>query len=251
MKKLPHPFRTRLAGGIITEFLPPRKRSNRVIILAMGAPGYPAKRELMHYFARKNFWIFLPRYKGSWESAGTFLKVSPHKDLLDVLSALPKGFRDLFDDKQYRVRPSATYLLGVSFGGPAVLLAARDRRVTKVLAMCPVIDWNKLGPEEPLKFIYKEFSEGFGMGYRGKKRNYDKLGKTSFYNPIDHTRSIPGEKIMILQAKDDRVVLFRPAVTFSKQTGATLKLIAHGGHLPSDLLMTRFEKDWKGWFQKK
>lgn len=251
MKPLPHPFRARLASGIITEFLTPRKRSNRVIIIATGAPGYPAKRELMHYFSRKGFWVFLPRYRGSWESAGTFLKISPHKDLLDVLSALPKGFRDLFHDKRYKVRPSETHLLGASFGGSAVLLAAHDKRITKVLALCPVIDWKKLGPEEPLSFIYKEFSKGFGMGYRGQKRYYDKLGVTPFYNPINHTRSIPGEKILILQARDDRVVLFRPAVTFSKQTGAKLKLVARGGHLGSDLLMTRFEKDWKEWFRSR
>ena len=87
------------------------------------------------------------------------------------------------------------------------------------------------------------------MGYRGKKQYYDKLGKTPFYNPIDHMRSIPGEKVLIIQAKDDRVVLFRPAVTFSTQTGAILKLVARGGHLGSDVLMTRFEKEWKAWFR--
>lgn len=248
MKKLPHPFRTRLADGIITEFLPPRKPSNRIIMIATGAPGYPDKRELMHYFSRKSFWVFVPRYRGSWESSGTFLENSPDKDFLDVLDALPRGFREVYGNKLFRVRPSETYLLGASFGGPAVLLAARDPRVTRVLALCPVIDWNKLGPEEPLEDTHRVFTQAYGMGYRGRKKYFDKLGTTSFYNPIDHTRSIPGEKVKIIQTKDDRVVLFRPAVIFSNKTGATLKPVARGGHLGSGLCMGRFERDWKQWF---
>lgn len=249
MKKLDHPFRTRFAGEILTEFLPPRKHSNKVIILATGAPGYPAKRELIHYFSKKNFWVFLPRYRGSWESAGTFLKTSPHHDLLDVLKGLPKGFHDIITKKKFQVVPSATFLIGMSFGGPAALLAAVDPRVTKVLAQCPVIDWNKLGPEEPLEDTHRVFSQAFGKGYRAPKNNYDKLSHTSFYNPIDHMRSVPGEKIKIIQAKDDRVVLYQPAVRFAKNTGASLKLVAHGGHLSSDLLMSRFEQEWQSWFR--
>lgn len=252
MKKLPRPLRTRFAGEILTEFLPPRRPSKKVIVIATGAPGYPYQRELLSYFSKKIFWVFLPRYRGTWESVGTFLKVSPHKDVLDVLDGLSKSFSDIATKKRHHVVPEEVYLLGGSFGGPAVLLAADDPRVTKVLAVSPVIDWNKLGPEEPLSDMHRIFRDGFGMGYRGHERDYNKLGRTTFYNPIDHMTSIPGEKVKIIQTKDDKVVLFPPAVRFAKATGATLQLVAHGGHGGvATVLEKRFEKEWQSWFRSR
>ncbi|MEK7212119.1 MAG: hypothetical protein AAB686_00385, partial [Patescibacteria group bacterium] len=91
-----HTYRTRFKKEIVAEFLPPlgrKPKKNRVIILCGGHPGTPSKPQIVEFWAKKGYWVFNPRYRGSWESSGTFLKYSPEKDILDVIGELPKGFR--------------------------------------------------------------------------------------------------------------------------------------------------------------
>ena len=86
-------LRAKFKKEIISEFLPSLRPSKKVIIFCGGMPSYPGKKnDLMEFIAKKGFWIFLPRYRGSWESAGSFLKISPHYDIIDIIDQLPKGF---------------------------------------------------------------------------------------------------------------------------------------------------------------
>src|SRR3989344_3616458 len=90
-------FRTRFKKDIVCEFLPPARKSSRVVILCGGMPAYTGRKDaLMEFFARKGYWVFLPRYRGSWESGGQFLKRSPHEDIIDVINGLSRGFPDLW-----------------------------------------------------------------------------------------------------------------------------------------------------------
>src|ERR1051325_8928015 len=91
-----HPNRTRIKKEIVCEFVPPVRPTRRVIILCGGMPGYPGNRGLFSFLSKKGFWVFAPRYRGSWESGGEFLRISPHKDIQDVIEAIPKGFKDLW-----------------------------------------------------------------------------------------------------------------------------------------------------------
>src|SRR3989344_658233 len=129
-----HAFRTRFKKDIVAEFLPPRRPSKKVIIFAGGMPSVPANgSRLVEFFSKKGFWVFYPRYRGTWESSGKFLNISPEQDVIDVINQLPKGFRSAWDGKVYRVIPKELYVVGVSFGGPAAILAIRDPRVTNAI----------------------------------------------------------------------------------------------------------------------
>lgn len=176
-------LRTRFKKEIIAEFLPPRKRQakkrgvgDKVIIICDGMPSVPSKRALIEFWARKGYWVFHPRYRGSWESGGRFLEKSPHKDVLDVIDGLPRGFKSLYDGKICRIKPAKIFLIGSSFGGPAVILASRDKRVSRVIAFSPVIDW--LAQEktiEPIDWIGKFTRQAFGEGYRFTQTDWGKL----------------------------------------------------------------------------
>ena len=90
-------FRTRFKKEIVAEFLPPARSSKqqRAIILCDGMPSIPRKQALVEYLSGKGYWVFYPRWRGAWESGGQFLERSPHEDILDIVSELPKGFREL------------------------------------------------------------------------------------------------------------------------------------------------------------
>ena len=233
-------FRTRFAKDIVTEFLPPSDhRSRRVVIFCGGMPGVPCKDDLMEFWARNGYWTFFPRYRGTWESGGKFLKKSPHEDLLDVIDGLAGGFKEAWTQDPIHFNPSQIFLIGSSFGGAAVLLAARDERVQKVVALSPVVDWSIPSKEEPLGEMPGILNRAFGEAYRFDRKDWDKLGKGDFYNPLHEADKIPGKKAWIIHAKDDEVVPYEPSVELAKATGAKLTLLKKGGHLSSSLLLKK------------
>lgn len=236
-------LRTRFTKDIVAEFMIPRKDTGNVVILCDGMPTMPRKHVVLEFFQKKGYWVFHPRYRGTWESGGRFLQKSPHQDILDVIDQLPKGFTSLWDGKKYKVKPKKIFLIGSSFGGPAQLLAARDPRVTKVVTFSPVIDWKARSKAEPLPWLEHFTRQAFGEGYRFSSKDWKKLGRGDFYDPMAHAARIPGANVMIIHAKDDESVAWRPAVKFAKVTGSELWLLAKGGHMGPGAVMEK--KFWK------
>ena len=231
-------FRTRF-GGIVCEFAPPRRtvKNTKIIIFAAGLPSSPSQKNFLELWSKKGYWVFFPRYRGAWESSGQLLKNSPDKDILDVLDGLSKGFKDIFTGRKFNVRPQRVYIFGTSFGGPAAILASRDKRIDKVVALSPVVDWSTESPEEPLDFLYKVIKDGFGKGYRISKRNWSKLKRGNFYNPARHMGELNPEKIFIIHARDDRIVLYKHVAKFAKKLGCKFKTYRTGGHLRASRLI--------------
>lgn len=229
-------LRTRFRKEIVTEFLPPTKPSRKVIIFASGMPGVPSGKELLPFFAKKGYWVFLPRYRGSWESGGRFLKNDPTKDILDIIDGLPSGFTDLWNNKQYHVKPENIFIIGGSFGGPAALLASRDRRVTKVVALSPVVDWTAPMPDEPMDKLGRFLGPAFGNAYRFSMADWRKLMRGKFYSPVAHVHELDPKKILIIHAKNDLVVTWPAVRKFIKQLGCQSIVFKRGGHLPRTIL---------------
>ena len=210
------------------------RAQKKAIILCDGMPTVPSKRALMAFFAKKGYWVFHPRYRGTWESGGQFLRRSPEKDILDVIGQLPRGFPDVMTRKTYKLKPAQLILLGGSFGGPAIILASRDPRVTKGIAFCPVVDWKKI---TRINTELRNVEEGFGAAYRFSMKDWNKLTTRGFYNPVDKLNSIAGSKLFIIQAKDDESVGWKPVSAFAKNTGTRIWLMKKGGHLSTSLAM--------------
>jgi pimeloyl-ACP methyl ester carboxylesterase len=231
-----HLDRTRFAKDIVAEFLPPVRpsRKAKVIIFCDGMPGMPGKKALLELYAKKGFWVFAPRYRGTWESGGSFLRRSPEEDIRDVIDALPRGFTELFAGKKFKVKPDAIYLFASSFGGPAGILLSKDPRVTKVVAFSPVTDQRYFISKGETHDWAKRFTrEAFGEAYRFRDADWEKQKNGTFYNPMTNLDRVDGKKILILQAKDDESVPYPPVKKFSEASGASLWLMAKGGHCDS------------------
>ncbi|MEI7463377.1 MAG: prolyl oligopeptidase family serine peptidase [Candidatus Taylorbacteria bacterium] len=237
-------FRTRFAREIVTEFLPPSKNSNKVIILCTGMPSYPGRRnELLEFLSSKGFWVFLPRYRGTWESDGVFMKKSPHEDILDIIEQLPKGFIDLWSGKKYSIKKPRVFLVGSSFGGPAAILASTNSRVEKVVALSPVINWTIESKVEPIDWIGRYTQSAFGCGYRFSINDWDKLKTGKFYNPITAISDLDNKKLLVIHANNDEVVYVAPVKDFVQKLGCAGIFVKSGGHLSiSNIQVPRF---WK------
>ena len=224
-------LRTRLKGGIVAEFLPPVKKSFKVIILCGGMPSYPEAKELMFKLSNLGYWSFLFRYRGSWESDGLMFARSPHLDVRDVIDSLSAGFCDLWSGEDYIISNPEIYLLGSSFGGTAAILASSDPRVKKAFALSPVIDWRQESELEPNDFLEHFTRQAFGQGYRFALGGWEKIKGGRFFNPIVYARKLKGKKIYIVNSRDDLIVLPGPAEKFTKISGCHLHTFRTGGHL--------------------
>lgn len=248
-------FRTRFARDIVTEFLPPVRsgKLQRVIILCDGMPSMPRKQDLCGWLAAKGYWVFYPRYRGAWESNGTFLERSPHLDILDVIGGLDREFRELAFGRRFRVKADEVFVIGGSFGGAAALLCSIDERVKKVVANCPVVDWAILGREEKKETSNPSYAayirEAFGSGYRLSDRNWKKLSGGKFYSPLYHAGEIEPSKAMMFHAQDDPYVPYRSVEKFARLTGVQLKMFLRGGHLSTDMIVRKYWKRIEKFFK--
>ncbi len=239
-------IRTFFKKEIFAEVFVPAKQFTKVLIMCDGAPSVPSKKTLAEFFVKKGYVVIHIRYRGTWESRGVFLEKSLDQDILDVIdelaprrsfAGLPKGFVDLWTKEKYKIDAKKIVLLGSSFGGPAVILASRDPRVDKVIAVSPVIDWARDGKAERMKDFIPYMLDVFGMVYRTNRQGWDKLMSGTFYSPHAERKTVDGSKIFILAAKDDDVVPFQTTAQFAKFTRATLIAKKTGGHIRSTLII--------------
>ena len=233
-----HLLRTVFKNEIIAEFLPPKKYSNKVVILCDGLPSLPAKQELVKFLAKRNFWVFHPRYRGSWESLGEFLGKSPEQDVLDILDSLPQGFVDLYTQTEYKIESPEIFVFGASFGGACALLASLDSRVKKAVAAAPVVDWKKINPADFVE-EYNFIKKAFAGAYRYKEGRAEELRAGKFFNPANYLEDFQPEKIFIIHAQDDDLVPFAPAQQFAQKIGCWFLSLPSGGHLSASIFRKR------------
>jgi len=248
-------YRTRFAGEIVAEFLPssrPTKRQ-KLIILCDGMPSVPRKQPLAKFLSQKGYWVIYPRWRGAWESGGRLLQKSPAKDLSDIIDELPKRIREAAFGKTFFLSPDDIYVIGGSFGGTAAILASLDPRVRKVIANCPVVNWNILPQEQEKETSNPSYAayirEAFGHGYRLPEKNWAKLSSGTFFNPAHHLHELKPAKIMIVHATDDPYIPWRSVERFAANSGIALKLLARGGHLRTEFVIQKYWPQIKRFFE--
>jgi esterase/lipase len=229
--------RTRFADDIVAEFWAPRKPSHKAVILLDGCPSVPSKRKVGEFFARKGYWVFHPRYRGSWESGGKFLEHSPEEDVLLVAEGLNTWFRNVYDNVEYLLDIDEIVVIGASFGGAAAILALKYPPITKAIALSPVIDWRAKSKGEPFPYFVHMVGEGFGEGYRVHKDAWKRLESGKFYNPISEAKHIDPSRLFVVAARDDEVVPLLPLRAFAKEIKIKLHLLPSGGHLSVSSIM--------------
>jgi esterase/lipase len=248
-------YRARFGRKIAAEFLPPMgaRKTERVIVLCDGMPSIPRKQGLAEFLAAKGYWVFYPRYRGAWESGGKFLERSPHSDILEVIGGLRSEIRELAFGERFRVRAAEIFVIGGSFGGAAALLCSLDKRVKKVIANCPVVDWRILRESEKTETSNPNYAAyiraAFGQAYRLSDQNWEKLHGGKFFNPASHIDEIDAAKIMMFHAQDDPHVPSKSVVKFARQTGVKLKLLKRGGHLSTDMIVRKYWREIERFFR--
>ncbi len=240
-----HLLRTRFKQDIVAEVGLAPKPNGKLVILLDGMPSMPGASTVL-FLMKRGFDVIHPRYRGSWESDGLFLDISPEQDVLDIVDELSHGMRSAWDGELFHLKQREVIIICSSFGGPAGLLASKDPRVSRVVAFSPVVDWSAESPDEPFEQLKRFTKEGFGNGYRIPEGNLEKLKTGEFYNPWNHMEEIPGEKILIIHADNDQITISGPILEFAAKTRSKCITLERGGHFGTGKL-----REWRTWWKVK
>lgn len=231
--------RTRFADEIISEFWMPKKPSRKAIILLDGCPSVPSKKRLGEFFAKKGYWVFHPRYRGSWESEGIFLAESPEEDVLLIAEGMNAGFMNIYDGLEYLLDISEIVVIGASFGGSAAILSLKYPLITKAIALAPVIDWKARSEAEPFDYFVYMLQEGFGAAYRPETHAWERLQSGKFFSPKHDAALIDSSRLFVIHALDDRVVPIKPLRAFAEKKKIKPVYLKKGGHLSVSTIMQK------------
>ena len=238
-----HLIRTRFAKDIVAEVQLPERQTGKIAILASGLPSAPPKRSVFEFLIKQGYVVIAFRYRGTWESGGTFLKESPAKDVALIVDELAKkrSIMDSYNQIAIPIVVKQVHLFGSSFGGPAVLLNSHLPLVTKVVALSPVIDWNEESETEPFDFFVRFTREGFGSAYRLENdKAWQKLLDSDIYDPLSKHKGIDGKKVFIIGTGDDEVTPSILIPELAVLTRAQFYIKPKGGHLGFTHLTQQF-----------
>jgi alpha-beta hydrolase superfamily lysophospholipase len=233
-----HLKRATLAENIVVEFFPSKKDTGRVVILCDGMPSVPGKKRVVQWFAKQGFFTMNLRYRGTWESGGTFLDHDPIEDIRDLITSFDKPFTDAWSGEEHQLNAKEVFVVGASFGGTAALLSSLDDRIKKIIALAPVIDWTITSEAEPMEWLEQVIRNGYMDAYRFEHQDWLRLSKGQLFQPITHKDTFDPDKIFMIHAQDDTVVPITPAQEFARHIGCKMQVLKKGGHLGSGALTT-------------
>ena len=119
-------------------------KPTKAMILCDGLPVVPRRKETMEFLANQGFLVLYPRYRGTWESDGKFLKRPIIEEIEIWIELLKSGkIQELFSGKTFSFDLDEIFLVGVSFGGSVALEASVVSGISKIVALSPVVDFSK------------------------------------------------------------------------------------------------------------
>lgn len=198
------------------------KPSKGTVLLLDGLPSNPeSKNALMKKFIDNHFDVFFPRYEGTFESKGEFLKRNPSDAIEEFISKLKNGI-DLLDNQQYA--SSRIFLLGSSFGGAVALDIANRNIVRGVCAVSPVISFRKINKintlESYLKTQYKN-------EYRFNSEDWQKLIQDKLWD-LSIQNKDKNSDILIIAGKEDDQINVNDIIGFKENKDMDLSIYDTG-----------------------
>lgn len=221
---------------IIFEFTSPQKSSRGIIIICDGLPSVPNRKELMIMLANNGFTSIFPRYKGTWESDGEFLKETPVKDIEEVLRVIKKReITELYYNRKIKLPNQPVHLLGSSFGASVALALAGNKNISKIVALSAIVDFkehNKTKNEEDLVLVGEFIRRAFGEGYRFNNKQWNEMVKGNLFNPPQKINQETANNILIGYGKLDSQVNYKKIekyISINKINKIIFEL--NGGHM--------------------
>lgn len=241
-------------GDIFFEFILQDKDADLVCYL----PGFPSSNvynSLMYFLYEKGFHVFTIRYRGSYQSKGTFLDKNIIEDLKGFINHLKKGkVTSLWDLKKFTFKVKNKYLFASSFGGAiACGLAVNSNYFDKMVLFAPVWDFskhNKKFSEQDLQhliqFVKRAYQNCYRFSFDNIEKELEQIKEIQIKNYLDKL-NLP---IFVFHGTNDNTVSIKHTSEILK-IKKNIKLIKHKlGHGPKTELLEMYEKDFDTFLKK-
>lgn len=235
-------------GGIFFECALQERLADAVIIL-LGFPGKMEQHALIEEFASRGYHVFLPRYRGSFQSKGQFLSKNPIDDLMVFMRSFEQGsVKSLWDLRKRQFRVNKKLLVGSSFGGAiACGLAAKSGAFSHLILLAPIWDFavhNENKNEEDLARLTMFVKRAYENVYRIKWKNVqERMLKWREMRPDYYAPLLQKLPILVFHDPNDKVVSFaHTKAMVSRFERATLveHYLGHGAS--ADLIRTYWKE---------
>lgn len=235
-------------GGIFFECALQERLSDAMIIL----PGFPGRNfydELMKLFYEQGYHVFVPRYRGSFQSKGVFLSKNPVDDVIFFMEHLVRGkVRNLWDMKQQSFRVNKMLLLGSSFGGAiACGVAAKHAVFSHLILAAPGWDFAKMneqGDEQDLKklaiFVKRAYKNCYRYTFEDLAKRLSRFQelKPEYYVP--RLQKLP---ILVLHDPNDKIVAFRHTKEMLARLPRATLIEHYFGHGQAEVPLRTYRKE--------
>ncbi len=215
----------------------------------MFMPDFWIEKQLANYFRKKGYATAIVK-----RDFFSFTRGQGIKQIEDYLANTVDKARRTINHalKDSRIDAEKVLSLGISFGGITnVLLTAQDNRIKAgILAFAggnipEIIATSK---EPLLKAYCGEISKGLGISHKELVRS---LKENFNQEPLDVAASIPAEKILMVIAKYDHVILPKYAHALKDALGGPQTIYLPLGHYLSLLALPYLERQAHKFFQKR
>jgi esterase/lipase len=201
-------------GGIFFEFVLQDRTADAIIIL----PGFPGRNdfgELIELFYDRGYHVFVPRYRGSYQSSGSFLSKSPVDDIIMFARNLDKSFaKDLWDMKKKIFKINKKIIIASSFGGAiACGLIAKYPSFSHLILAAPIWDFakhNENNDEQDLRHMAEFVKRAYKNCYRLNFNDIiKKLSKFKELSPEYYYPKLKDFPVLVFHDPNDKIVAFR------------------------------------------
>lgn len=235
-------------GGIFFEYVLQDRLADAIILL----PGFPSGNEfneMISFFFEKGYHVFVPRYRGSYQSNGIFLSKNPVDDMIGFLTNLEEGTaKNLWDVKKENFKINKKILVGGSFSGAIALgVAAKYEKIDHIILQAPVWDFkvhNVEGDEQNIEKLTEFVRNAYKNCYRFKFKGLTKkLLKFEELNPAYYLPKVKKTPILVMHDPNDKVVSIRHTNEMMPLLGRGTFLEHHFGHKLERDIFSTFWKD--------
>lgn len=221
---------------IIFEFTIPTREQKGIVLLLNGLPSVPKLNNLLEFLAHEGYIALFPRYRGTWESSGTFLEKSPVGDVEEISEYLlsKKRLIELYANKEFNITTDNLILIGSSFGGAVALCAATLPTIKKIITLSPVVDWTDyagLQTKEKSYHLMSFLRTAFENGYRFNENDWKKFESGKLFNPEKNLPEQVSQKIIIVCDKSDTTTPYERIATYAENNHIKIKEVNGLGHL--------------------
>jgi hypothetical protein len=170
---------------------------------------------LIALFYEKGYHVFVPRYRGTYQSTGKFLSKNPVDDMMNLMKDLDEGeIKSLWDGKKQSFRVNKKILVSSGFGAAIALgLAAKSGMASHVILQSPIWDFkvhNASGDEQDIEKMSEFVRGAYKNCYRYTFKNFGKkMSKFEELNPAFYLPRVSEMPILVMHDPNDKVVNFR------------------------------------------